>query len=267
MAYLRVEDSKQIYYEHFAGVGVPIVLVHGWAVDSRCWDGVLPALFATGRPVITLDHRCCGRSDRDFTDVSVKAIAADVVRLVDHLRLQRVVLNGWSLGGAVVVEAAVVLGARLAGLVLTGAATPRYTRSADFEYGGTAADVEGTIAAIQADRAGTFEGVARAVFARQPGAAPLAFVARMFVDSSPRAYATLLDLAPLEQRGLLPKINAPALLLHGADDAFVPLDVARAAAALLPDARLSIYPNCGHAPFLEEQARYCQELTAFLQQF
>jgi pimeloyl-ACP methyl ester carboxylesterase len=89
----------------------------------------------------------------------------------------------------------------------------------------------------------------------------------MFVDSSPRAYATLLDLAPLEQRGLLPKINAPALLLHGADDAFVPLDVARAAAALLPDARLSIYPNCGHAPFLEEQARYCQELTAFLQQF
>ena len=265
MAYLQVDPHRRIYFEAFEGRGIPIVLVHGWAVDSRCWDGVLPALFDTGRPVITLDHRCCGRSDRDFADVSVHAIASDVVRLVDHLGLPRVVLNGWSLGGAVVVDAAVALGARLAGLVLTGAATPRYTRAADFGYGSNEADVTGTIAAIRADRAGTFDGVARAVFAAQPSAAQHAFVARMFIDSSPRAYPTLLDLATLDQRSLLPKITAPTLIAHGTDDAFVSIDIARTAAGLLGNAQLSVYPGCGHAPFLEAQTRYCDELNAFLE--
>ena len=264
MAYLAVEGTKRIYYEHFEGSGVPIVLVHGWAVDSRCWDGVLPALFETGRGVITLDQRCCGRSDRDFNDVSINAIASDVVRLADHLALNRVVLNGWSLGGAVVVNAAAGLRDRLAGLVLTGGATPRYTGTADFPYGATVADVQATIAGIAENRAVAFEGVARAVFATQPDAAQLNNVARMFLDSSPRAYATLLDLASLDQRDTLPNLRVPALLLHGDADAFVPLDIAKSAASLLHDARLSVFAKCGHAPFLEARARYCRELTDFL---
>ena len=106
MTYLAVEGRKQIYFEHFAGTGTGIALVHGWAVESRCWDGVLPSLLATGRPVITIDQRCCGRSDRDFADVSISALAADVVGVVEHLGLSRIVLNGWSLGGAVAVAAA-----------------------------------------------------------------------------------------------------------------------------------------------------------------
>ena len=266
MTYLAVEGRKQIYFEHFAGTGTGIALVHGWAVESRCWDGVLPSLLATGRPVITIDQRCCGRSDRDFADVSISALAADVVGVVEHLGLSRIVLNGWSLGGAVAVAAAVALGSTLAGLALTGAATPRYTRAADFPHGGTVEDVQGTIAGIAADRATTFEGVAGAVFARPQSPAQLKFMAEMFMASSPRAYATLLDLATLDQRSLLPRIGAPTLLLHGADDLFVPLATARAAAALLPSATLSVYPDCGHAPFIEAQARYAGELTSFLAQ-
>ena len=264
MSYLAVEGSKQIYFEHHAGSGTAIMLVHGWAVDSRCWDGVLPALIATGRPVITIDHRGCGRSDRDFADVSIAAIAADVVRVVDHLGVQRIVLNGWSLGGAVAVAAAVVLGARLAGLVLTGGATPRYTATADFPLGGTIEAVQATIAGIDADRATAFAGVAGAVFASPPSDAQLAFVARMFLDSSPRAYSTLLDLATIEQRSLLPRITAPALLAHGSNDLFVPLAIAEAGKKLLTNATLSVYPNCGHAPFIEARARYLEELTEFV---
>jgi len=263
MPLIEVEQGRRIYYERRAGSGVPIVLVHGWAVDSRCWTPVVPALLRAGVPVITFDHRCCGRSDDDFDDVSVQALADDVVRLLDRCEIPRAILNGWSLGGAVAVAAAAQLRERSAGLVLTGAATPRYTRRDDFPYGGTAADVQATIAAIDADRAGAFANVARAVFAAAPDAAQLEFVASMFLASSPRAYATLLDLATLDQRALLPALAAPALLLHGADDRFVPVDIARFAADSLPAATLSVYPNCGHAPFLEAPARYADELVAF----
>ena len=46
----------------------------------------------------------------------------DVVRLVDHLSLDRPVINGWSLGGAVATAAVAKLGERASGLVLTGGA-------------------------------------------------------------------------------------------------------------------------------------------------
>jgi succinate dehydrogenase/fumarate reductase flavoprotein subunit len=61
----------------------------------------------------------CGQSDRDFDDVSIAAIAGDVAGIVRHCTSKPAVLNGWSLGGAVAVEAAGLLGAACAGVVLT----------------------------------------------------------------------------------------------------------------------------------------------------
>jgi pimeloyl-ACP methyl ester carboxylesterase len=43
MARLEVDGSKSIYYEDLGGVGQPMVLIHGWGMDNRCWDGVIPA--------------------------------------------------------------------------------------------------------------------------------------------------------------------------------------------------------------------------------
>jgi len=264
MPFLEVEGRRRIYYERVGSSGVPLLLIHGWAVDSRCWTPIVPALLDAGISLITFDHRCCGRSDHDFSDVTVQAIADDVVELLDRLDVPRAALNGWSLGGAVAVAAGARLGDRLAALVLTGAATPRYTRGSDFPHGGTVADVRATIDAIGADRAETFRNVARAVFAAPPNDAELAFVTEMFLASGPRASATLLDLAGLDQRALLPAITAPTWVVHGAVDAFVSVEIAIAAAELLANARLSVYPNCGHAPFLEATKRYAIELTAFL---
>ena len=35
MAFLEVEEGKRVYYEHHAGTGRPVVLVHGWAAGTR----------------------------------------------------------------------------------------------------------------------------------------------------------------------------------------------------------------------------------------
>lgn len=137
MAYLDT-GAGQIYYEHHAGTKLPVLLVHAWAMNTRVWDSTLDALLEAGHEVIAFDQRGCGRSDKDFADFSIAALASDAVALVDHLKLDRVVVNGWSLGGAVATETAHRLGARCKGLVLTCGASPRYTQAEGFPHGGTA---------------------------------------------------------------------------------------------------------------------------------
>jgi pimeloyl-ACP methyl ester carboxylesterase len=52
-----------LYYED-NGSGSPVVLLHGWPVDSRSWEPQLPALAQAGHRVITYDRRGFGRSSR-----------------------------------------------------------------------------------------------------------------------------------------------------------------------------------------------------------
>ncbi|MET9199360.1 alpha/beta hydrolase [Gordonia sp. NPDC003585] len=120
MSYLAVENDRRIYFEHHTGTGRAVVLLHGWGANTRCWDTVAPALRAAGHEVVLIDLRACGKSDKDFDDVSIDSDAADVVAVVDHLSLQAPVINGWSFGGAVATAAVAKLGDRAGGLVLTG---------------------------------------------------------------------------------------------------------------------------------------------------
>jgi non-heme chloroperoxidase len=264
MAFLDVEDGKRVYYEHHAGSGRPVVLVHGWGANAHCWDTTLPALLGAGHAVVLIEHRACGRSDKDFADTSIAAIASDVVALVDHLGLQSPVLNGWSLGGAVVTEAASRLGERLGGLVLTGGATPRYTQAEGWPYGGTPADVEGVLAGLVADRAATFRAVAGAVCVKPVSTDIVDSIWLAFMETGPKADATLRDLAHIDQRAILPTITAPVLLLCGREDGFVSFDGVSASRQLFPDARLVEFGGCGHAPFFEDGETYRSELLSFL---
>ncbi len=131
MGYLAREDGKQVYFEDYGTGDQAVVLVHGWGMNLRVWDYSLPALVAAGHRVVLIDHRGCGESSKDFADMGIDAIAGDVVALVEHLGLNKVVLNGWSLGGAVVVAAASRLAARCAGLVLTCGATQCVSMASD----------------------------------------------------------------------------------------------------------------------------------------
>ena len=103
MAYLDTAQGR-VYYEHHTGEKVPVLLIHAWAMSVRVWDSTLSALQEAGHAVIAFDHRACGRSDKDFGDFSIEAIAGDAAALCDKLGLDQVVVNGWSLGGAVATQ-------------------------------------------------------------------------------------------------------------------------------------------------------------------
>lgn len=264
MAYLEVEGSRRIYFEHHAGSGRPVVLVHGWGATGRCWDTVAPALLENGNEVVIVDQRACGRSDNDFADVSISALGADVALLCTRLSLRQPVINGWSLGGAVAVDAASRLGDKAGGVVLTGGATPRYTSAPDWPHGGTLDDVQGVLDGLAADRATTLKGVADAVCAKPVSPEVISWLWGMFLEMGPRGDKSLRDLADVDQRKTLGALTVPVLFLHGTEDGFVPFSGAEAAVELCADGRLVDFPGCGHAPFLEDRQTYLAELIGFL---
>ncbi len=72
---------------------------------------------AGGHRCLAPDLRGCGDSDAPSAGYAVGDLAADVTDLVGLFRLERYVLIGHSMGGDVIVEAALTLGDRVTGIV------------------------------------------------------------------------------------------------------------------------------------------------------
>ena len=266
MPFLTVDGShgRRIYFEHYAGSKVPVVLIHGWGMSNRIWDTTLVELQANGHAVVSFDQRGCGQSDRDFPDVSIAASAADAVAIVRQLGLPRVVLNGWSLGGAVAVEAAHLLGAQCAGIVLTCGATPRYVQADDFPHGGPPESVAQTVAALRADRANFLYGLTQAVCAVPQTPAMINWLWSIFMQTSPSADDALLNLGSLDQRAILAALDVPLLSIIGGKDVIVDPEICRLAARLARRGTAVEFEDCGHAPFIEDGPRYRKVLLDFL---
>ena len=263
MAILERENGKGIYFEDYGSGDSAIILVHGWGMGLRMWDYNVPSLIQAGYRVISLDHRGCGFSDKDFDDFGITSIAGDVVALVDHLGLKKVVLNGWSLGGAVVVAAADSLGDRCAGLFLTCGATPCYLQKPDFPHGGTEEAMAETLAAMAADRVNFLAGLSAGVCADVTPDV-VAWMHRCFLEATPMAAQGLAELGPLDQREVLAGLDIPITSAVGALDQVVDPNVCRSVKDYNADATLLEFEQSGHAPQVEDAARYNEELIAFL---
>src|SRR5204863_2430750 len=79
------------------GNGHPVLLLHSGLVDSRMWDPQMDSLEAAGHRPIRFDLRGFGRSDQPEAPYSH---VADAVAVLDALEVDRAVVVGCSLGGA-----------------------------------------------------------------------------------------------------------------------------------------------------------------------
>jgi len=98
----------------------PVVLLHGWGASAYNFRDVLPALGAAGFHAIAPDLRGHGWSETQVPAGawSSAAIAVWVRRLLDALGVERCVLVGQSIGGAIAMDAASLMPGRVAGVVL-----------------------------------------------------------------------------------------------------------------------------------------------------
>jgi pimeloyl-ACP methyl ester carboxylesterase len=109
-------DDVMIGYET-QGNGAPaLVFVHGWSCDRRYWREQVEPLGAHHQ-VVAVDLAGHGESGTGRSDWTIRAFGGDVVSVVNELDLAEVVLVGHSMGGDVIVDAALQIGDRVRGLV------------------------------------------------------------------------------------------------------------------------------------------------------
>ncbi len=124
MPVLSLNDVDIAY--DVAGSGMPLLLLSATALHSEPWTIHQVPEFAQDHRVITYDQRGIGRSVMRSKDFSANSQVADALALLDHLRVDKAVLWGHSMGGRIAQLIALDHPDRVAALVLasTGAWFP-----------------------------------------------------------------------------------------------------------------------------------------------
>lgn len=89
------------------GGATPFLLVHGLASNARLWDGVADRLAAGGHPVVAVDQRGHGRSDKPGDGYDFATLTQDLMSVVKHYAWDKPLIAGQSWGANVVLEFAV----------------------------------------------------------------------------------------------------------------------------------------------------------------
>ena len=244
------------------GAGPAVLFVHGWTCNRTFWKPQVQA-FRDRYTVITVDLRGHGESSRPRTGYTIGAVVGDLEHLVRALAVPGVALVGWSMGGVLAQELARRLGDRVTalGLVCTpaGGLTHPKTRRAEAER---TAEIESAIAAHFREFTRRF-----AVNLFKAGmTSPLyPWAVRQVRKTPPHVAAACFDAPPMaETRRHLRELRVPTAVMHGRHDTVVPLGNGEYLASHIPGARLMVFEESGHAPFLEEPEAFNAALRALL---
>ncbi|MCA9537524.1 MAG: alpha/beta fold hydrolase, partial [Myxococcales bacterium] len=116
MPHARFEDVE-LAYEVAGAAGSPVLLIMGFSVPGRAWSGQVPALAERHR-VAWFDNRGVGNTQARPGWYSMRLLADDARRLLDHLDWPTAHIVGVSMGGMIAQELAVTVPDRVRSLTL-----------------------------------------------------------------------------------------------------------------------------------------------------
>jgi pimeloyl-ACP methyl ester carboxylesterase len=192
------------------GAGAPtLVFVHGWSCDRSYWRGQLRPLAARYQTVAVdlAGHGGSGVGRRAWT---MAAFGEDVVAVVEQLGLGEVVLIGHSMGGDVIVEAALRLGERVLGLVWVDTYSTLGEPLTDDE-------LEAFVAPFRENFAGAIRALVRRLFTADADAGLVEWVAADMSAAPPKLAIDALERAVGNERGILAglrELSAPVVAIN-----------------------------------------------------
>jgi pimeloyl-[acyl-carrier protein] methyl ester esterase len=248
-----------------AGQGPELLLLHGWGLHGGVWDTLMPRLTPHLR-VTRLDLPGHGRSRHvpmppSLTELTLQTLAAVPPGAV---------VLGWSLGGLVALEAALRMPQRLRGLMLA-STTPRFIASEDWPQAMPSEQLREFAEGLTQDHQETLrrflslqvrgDGSARASLRQLRDA--------LFAHGEPdtASLATGLEiLKDSDLRSKLKNVDLPTLVLAGGHDRLTPVAASEYLAAHIPGARLEVFPQSAHAPFLSHADAFVSAVLGFMRE-
>ena len=248
-----------------AGAGPAVVFVHGLGASIYSWRGILRPVLDAGHRVVAFDNRGFGFSERPDSGYSNAAYTRLLTALLDSLGIADAVLVGHSMGGAITAQVALDHPARVRGLVLIGPAgygvsEPWSLRVARLPLAGRLLSglrgrwtVAHLLRSTYGDPARLTNGDVSQYYAA--AAVPRSTVALRGVFREFR-----FD----DLRGRLGRIQAPTVLIWGAQDRWIPLSLGQEMALELANGALVAVPGAGHNVQEERPDEVVPPLLAFL---
>ena len=243
-----------------AGEGAPLVLLHGFLCDSRCWMPQLAGLSDRFR-VVAWDAPGAGASSDPPDTFTTTDYARCLAGFLDTIGVGCAPVVGLSWGGILAQEFYRLYPERPRRLVLAGT------------YAGWKGSLPESVwkerlASCLLDATGP------------PEALIAKFLPSVFTDTAPRGLREELSAivsefhpigfrlmslssAEMDTRALLPGIEVPTLVLWGEDDRRSPLHVAEQLHAAIPGAELAIIPDAGHLSNMERPEAFNAHVRHF----
>jgi pimeloyl-ACP methyl ester carboxylesterase len=233
-------NGIEMYYATF-GAGEPVILLHGGLGNADYWGNQVPEL-AKQFKVIVADSRGHGRSTRSAEPYSYELMASDVVALMDHLKIDKASLVGWSDGGIIGLDIAIKHPERLDKLFAFGA---------NYNVAGLREDIaDSVVFNAYIEKAGKdYEKLSKT---------PTEYEG--FLNAIGEMWATQPDYSP-EQ---LKSIPVPTVIADGEYDEGIKQEHSKEMAGLIPGAKLLVMPELSHFAMWQDPAAFNAAVMDFL---
>jgi pimeloyl-ACP methyl ester carboxylesterase len=267
-----VVDGDSLVYRRFGNAQTdapPLLCLQHFRGNLDNWDAALVDRLAKDREVILLDNRGVGASTGVVPD-NVTDMTRDVLRFIDGLGLEQVDVLGFSLGGYIAQELALLRPRLLRRIVLAGTApqgAPNIHSWTDDVYALATPDEVSPDGLIRLFFSGSEE-------SRAKGMEYLERVSARQVDrDEPTDLATRdAQLAAITRWGIpdpsklsqLAAITQPTFVANGDNDTMMHTENSYLLAQHLPNAQLRIYPDSGHGFIDQYPELFADHVKAFL---
>lgn len=250
MAVVRVRGND-LFYAASGEVGPTVVLIHGAGGNHLHWPPSLRTL--PGARVCALDLPGHGRSGGAGRK-EIGEYAADVVGLLDGLGVERAVLIGHSMGGAIAQSLALTYPERAAGLVLVG--TGARLRVAPAILDGIRQDFHSVVRLITEWAWGQGTDPALVEKGRE-----------LMEEVDPEVLlGDFLACDRFDVREQAAQIAAPTLVITGSEDRMTPPRFGEWLAEHIPAARFLLIEGAGHMVALEKPSEVSTAVQAWLKE-
>ena len=258
----RTEVNGHSIAYRYAGEGPPLVLLHGFLCDSRCWRTQLEGLSDSFR-VVAWDAPGAGSSSDPPDPFTITDWAHYLAQFLDIVGIESAHVLGLSWGGVLAQEFYRLYPARVQGLILSDT------------YAGWRGSLPEPASEKRLERCFLESSLPPEEFV--PLWVPEFFTEETSPDLKVEMSAVVSDFHPIGFRlmakslhatdttDLLPDIGVPTLVLWGDDDRRSPMNIAEQLRDAIPDAELAIIANAGHVSNMEQPEEFNARVRRFCQ--